>query len=248
MRLRYEIARLPPVESRCRFNNLWFPYCVTSPFLFHQDIWVPQTLYRREKHEPAAEAEGAGEGLERASHPSPVCSPEGLFCLRGASSFDHLQLQPLSVLPCVPRTGAAEIKQSLAMFCIIQFICSIRSQWSTNELCSLSTLSSRTGFCGSLTHGRKAYTLESVCTANKSLWLPSLQKMLLQLLHQLCSFSYQIFPPTEDAANPPCFQRLKESSGQQGHSGITGHFLFPFYTCLWYVCAGRRFIMVSHVS
>lgn len=68
-------------------HNLFF---VNSPLrlqltltvcVLHQDLWFPQTLHRREEHEPAAEAEGVGEGVERAGHPSPLRSPEGLFCL-----------------------------------------------------------------------------------------------------------------------------------------------------------------------
>ena len=47
----------------------------------HQDLWFPQTLHRREEHEPAAEAEGAGEGVERTGHPSPLRPTEGLLLL-----------------------------------------------------------------------------------------------------------------------------------------------------------------------
>lgn len=56
-----------------------------------QDLWLSQTLHRCEEHEPAAEAEGAGQGLECSRHPAPLCPTQGLLCLRGALPLQHAQ-------------------------------------------------------------------------------------------------------------------------------------------------------------
>ena len=46
-----------------------------------QGVWLPCPLYRRLQHEPLGEAETAGPVVERACHPPPLRSAEGIFCL-----------------------------------------------------------------------------------------------------------------------------------------------------------------------
>lgn len=46
-----------------------------------QGVWLPCPLYRRLQHEPLGEAETAGPVVERARHPPPLRSAEGIFCL-----------------------------------------------------------------------------------------------------------------------------------------------------------------------
>lgn len=66
------------------FNNT---YCT---LLSNQDLRFPQTLHWCAEYEQTAEAEGVGKGVECASHPSPLCSIKGLFCLWGAVNDTHL--------------------------------------------------------------------------------------------------------------------------------------------------------------
>lgn len=86
--------------------RLQLTHICPSSLIIHQNLWFPQTLHGREEHEPAAEAEGSGEGLERPGHPSPLCSPQGLLRLWGAASYDQLHL---SALPCLFRRAPTEI-------------------------------------------------------------------------------------------------------------------------------------------
>lgn len=46
-----------------------------------QGVWLPCPLYGRLQHEPLGEAETAGPVVERAGHPPPLRSAEGIFCL-----------------------------------------------------------------------------------------------------------------------------------------------------------------------
>lgn len=89
-----------------------------SSLIVHQNLWFPQTLHGREEHEPAAEAEGSGEGLERPGHPSPLRSPQGLLRLWGAASYDQHQLH-LPALPCLFRRAPTEIGEVDYVFCSI---------------------------------------------------------------------------------------------------------------------------------
>lgn len=46
-----------------------------------QGVRLPCPLHRCLQHEPLGEAETAGPVVERASHPPPLRSAEGIFCL-----------------------------------------------------------------------------------------------------------------------------------------------------------------------
>lgn len=51
-----------------------------EPLIFYlQDLWLPQTLHRREQHGSDAEAESAGSLLECPRHPSHLLTTQGLF-------------------------------------------------------------------------------------------------------------------------------------------------------------------------
>lgn len=89
--------------------RLQLTHICPSSLIIHQNLWFPQTLHGREEHEPAAEAEGSGEGLERPGHPSPLCSPQGLLRLWGAASYDQLHQLHLPALPCLFRRAPTEI-------------------------------------------------------------------------------------------------------------------------------------------
>lgn len=47
-----------------------------------QGLRLPSALHRRVQHEPPGPAETARQILERAGDPPPLCSPEGILCLR----------------------------------------------------------------------------------------------------------------------------------------------------------------------
>ena len=78
----HEVARCPRLElvitDRIAPGWRWpLPLSAFSP----QGVWLPCPLYRRLQHEPLGEAETAGPVVERAGHPPPLRSAEGIFCL-----------------------------------------------------------------------------------------------------------------------------------------------------------------------
>lgn len=44
-------------------------------------VWLPRPLYWRLQHEPLGQTETPGPVVERAGHPPPLRSAEGIFCL-----------------------------------------------------------------------------------------------------------------------------------------------------------------------
>lgn len=68
---RFFFPRTPHASAHCP------PPSAFSP----QGVWLPCPLYRRLQHEPLGEAETAGPVVERAGHPPPLRSAEGIFCL-----------------------------------------------------------------------------------------------------------------------------------------------------------------------
>jgi hypothetical protein len=71
----------PVTGIQSKLTSAITPALTPFPAFLPQGVWLPRPLHRRLQHEPLGEAETAGPIVERAGHPPPLRSAEGIFCL-----------------------------------------------------------------------------------------------------------------------------------------------------------------------